>query len=103
MSKSFDEQQEYIDALQRQLDAGREDREYILGLWSVAVGECTWEVLEEGERSTKVYKVRLRPCGHIWGSSSVGEHLAWSNARLNLSNASIFTADYIQARDKETA
>lgn len=87
-SRTFDQQQEYIEELQRLLDKGKLDQDFIQTTWPPATCSSTWKELVEGEGASRVYEVRLKEWGFVWGKDIL-EHTAWSLARAELENKNV--------------
>lgn len=91
MARYFSTQQTHIDELQRQLDEGLENRDYIELRWPKADSKMTWVATPSEGHGNQVFEVSLRPYGHVWGRGE-HEHEAWTTAYKALEKSDVLLA-----------
>jgi hypothetical protein len=99
MGRWIENQQEYINTLQKDLDKARRAARILKAIWPPAEADNRWE---GGQQHFEVY-LRGR-WGHVWGSNE-HEHAAWLAAWDALTAQGVLEAEvireFIQKMDKE--
>lgn len=85
MGRYFDQQQDYIDRLQKDLDKGLEDQKFIKELFPLSDSRTTYD------SGTPKFLVELKPYYSTWGEAD-DEHVARSKAREQLRMRGVLTA-----------